>query len=46
MGLLVSELLVDDVCQWFSPAKSLKLSDEEAHGIVQPVGCVVGAVGR
>src|SRR5271154_1626677 len=43
---VVSQLLVDDIQQWLMVLEVLELRDEQIHGLLEPIGRVVGAVRR
>ena len=43
---LISEFLIDDVEQRLTVAEPLKLGDEKLHGLLEPVGRIVGAMRR
>ena len=41
---LIAELLINDVHQWLTLLESFELRDEELHGSIQPIGCMVGTM--
>jgi len=41
---LIAELLINYVHQWLTLLESFELRDEELHGLVQPIGGVVGTM--
>jgi len=43
---LIAELLINDVHQWLTLLESFELRDEELHGSIQPIGCMVGTMGE
>src|SRR5262245_26561782 len=46
MGKSVAQRLVDDIEKRLASAESCELRDEELHGIVQPIGGVIGRMWR
>src|SRR5579872_7064785 len=46
LSTLITQLLFDNVEKGFTLAVSFKVVQEEAHGVLQPGGRMVGAVGR
>jgi hypothetical protein len=41
---LIAQLLINDVHQWLTLLESVELRDEELHGLIQPIGCMVGTM--